>query len=103
MTKDKIKHIILPVQTRHFVNYEVNNSKLYQGCSKSKWDPDGCRFRRTKSFRAKVNKAFGASYKYDHGCKRLQDARRIANKLAKIPEIKTVTIATQDIPLENLT
>jgi hypothetical protein len=67
-------------------------SKLYTGCSKSKWDPDGSRYRRGVSFRKKVEKAIGSSNKHISGYKRHGDALKIAKRLAKIPEIKKVRI-----------
>ena len=84
----KIKFVKVIPRTQFHVDFDINRSKLYQGCNKSKWDYDGARFRRHKSFNNKIDKIGGVRRSY----KSLSAAKRIANKLIMIPEIKRVII-----------
>lgn len=92
--KKKIENIteINDQVKRYFVDWDINMSKLYAGCNKSKWDPDGSRYRRGRSLDRKVGKALGSSDKHKTGYRRHSDAQKVAQKLAKIPEIKKVWI-----------
>ena len=92
--------VIRPQVKRYFIDWDINISKLYAGCNKSKWDPDGSRYRRNKSLDKKIDKALGSSNKHISGYKRHCDAKKIAQKLAKIPEIKRVSIVERVVDAE---
>jgi len=95
MKKNKIKIKIIDTpqsqELRWFVDYEVNFTKLYDGCNKSKYDWGGQRWRRDQSISRKISKA-QAGYTIEEGYRSRAAAVKLANKLAKISEVKSIKI-----------
>lgn len=78
------------------ITYDINYSKLYEGCPSGIWTGDIPRRRKLKSFCRKRDKILKNSkhededYMYEY--KRKGDALKVANKLAKLKEIKKVRV-----------